>query len=450
MYLMMNDTILTTFVLGVLKREKLIGDDSTVILAGSSSLECAKSNPNYDKYFNGQSDIDVLIVVEQNILFMKDIFSEYLLDLFSRDIINVLNFDHQYGSKRNAINIKYVKKETFVEWTSLSEVHFKSYRKHSLLNKKPFMKCYGFRDSVIIPYKEEKLFDHYILHYDIELKREYYLIDIHSMILFGTIIYGNNMINSIDHFNFYFGSLLSLPDEKLFSFFGYYLYEKKSIEYSELRSLIKKFTELKIENIINILKEKGAIYEVKGNVKENEQLATICWARSDPKQVFGFMNKLSMHISSKKFILLVDDMCPKILYGRSDDEQKKINQKYLDAFPECNIYFSSDIFKEVLFENFMNVFIDMMEKISLNYYIDFLPEKKRNDISNVKLGEFIHTFCELFLLVYGEKYLGIDTMIFGRFSQNVIFMTKQQVNKESKLNYIIISRLSDEEMKNLI
>lgn len=450
MYLMMNDTILTTFVLGVLKREKLIGDDSTVILTGSSSLECAKSNPNYDKYFNGQSDIDVLIVVEQNILFMKDIFSEYLLDLFSRDMINVLNFNHQYGSKRNAINIKYVKKETFVEWTSLSEVHFKSYRKHSLLNKKPFMKCYGFRDSVIIPYKEEKLFDHYILHYDIELKREYYLIDIHSMILFGTIIYGNNMINSIDHFNFYFGSLLTLPDEKLFSLFGYYLYEKKSIEYSELRSLIKKFTELKIENIINMLKEKGAIYEVKGNVKENEQLATICWARSDPKQVFGFMNKLSMYISSKKFILLVDDMCPKILYGRSDDEQKKINQKYLDAFPECNIYFSSDIFKEVLSENFMNVFIDMMEKISLNYYIDFLPEKKRNDISNVKLGEFIHTFCELFLLVYGEKYLGIDTMIFGRFSQNVIFMTKQQVNKESKLNYIIISRLSEEEMKKLI
>lgn len=450
MYLMMNDTILTTFVLGVLKREKLIGDDSTVILTGSSSLECAKSNPNYDKYFNGQSDIDVLIVVEQNILFMKDIFSEYLLDLFSRDMINVLNFNHQYGSKRNAINIKYVKKETFVEWTSLSEVHFKSYRKHSLLNKKPFMKCYGFRDSVIIPYKEEKLFDHYILHYDIKLKREYYLIDIHSMILFGTIIYGNNMINSIDHFNFYFGSLLTLPDEKLFSLFGYFLYEKKSIEYSELRSLIKKFTELKIENIINILKEKGAIYEVKGNVKENEQLATICWARSDPKQVFGFMNKLSMYISSKKFILLVDDMCPKILYGRSDDEQKKINQKYLDAFPECNIYFSSDIFKEVLSENFMNVFIDMMEKISLNYYIDFLPEKKRNDISNVKLGEFIHTFCELFLLVYGEKYLGIDTMIFGRFSQNVIFMTKQQVNKESKLNYIIISRLSEEEMKKLI
>lgn len=450
MYLMMNDTILTTFVLDVLKREKLIGDDCTVILTGSSSLECAKSNSNYDKYFNGQSDIDVLIIVEQNILFMKDIFSEYLLNLFSRDIINVLNFNHQYGDKRNAINIKYVKKGTFVEWTSLSEVHFKSYRKHSLLNKKPFMKCYGFQDSVIIPYKEEKLFDHYILHYDIELKKEYYLIDIHSMILFGTIIYGNNLINSIDHFNFYFGSLLSLPDEKLFSLFGYYLYEKKSIEYSELRSLIKKFTELKIENIINILKEKGAIYEVKGDVKENEQLATICWARSDPKQVFGFMNKLSMHISPKRFILLVDDMCPKILYGRSDDEQQKINQKYLDVFPECNIYFSSDIFKEVLSEDFMNVFIDMMEKISLNYYIDFLPEKKRNDISNIKLGEFIHTFCELFLLVYGEKYLGIDTMIFGRFSQNIIFMTKQQVNKESKLNYIIISRLSEKEMKNLI
>lgn len=450
MYLMNNSTALTTFVLDILKREKLLGNDCTVILTGSSSLECAKEHPNYKRYFNGSSDIDVFIVVNQDILFMKEIFSEYLFDSFHEDIINVLNFSYQYGIERNALNIKYVKKVTFIEWMNLKEIHFKSYRKHSLSNKKTYMKCYGLSDAIIIPYKEDAIEDHFILHYDIKFKEKYYLIDIHSMILFGTIILGTDLLSLIDYFNFFFKSLLSIPDEKLFNLFKYYLYEKKSIENSELRSFIQKFTELKIEKLFDILKEKKIIYEVKGCIKENAQLATICWARSDPKPVFSFMNRLSKCISNKSFILLVDDMCPKILYGRTDAEQKEMNQKYLNAFSDCKIYFSSDIFREVLSENFMEEFICMMKKIKLNYYIDFLPEKKRVEFANVKLGEFIHTFCELFLLAYGEEYLNIDTMIFGKFSQNVIFMSKQQTNKESKMGYIIISRLSEDDMESLV
>ena len=90
-----------------------------------------------------------------------------------------------------------------------------------------------------------------------------------------------------------------------------------------------------------------------------------------------------------------------------------------------------------------------MKKISLNYYIDFLPEKKRNNLQFVKLEEFIHTFCELFLLNYSEKVLGIDTMIFGKFSQNVSFLAKQQVFKDSKLSYIIISRLNEDDINSM-
>lgn len=37
-------------------------------------------------------------------------------------------------------------------------------------------------------------------------------------------------------------------------------------------------------------------------------------------------------------------------------------------------------------------------------------------------------------------------MIFGKFSQNIIFMAKQQVFKKSKLSYIIIPRLNEGEM----
>lgn len=442
-------TKLTEFVLESLKNANLMGADSTVILTGSSSIESARDSPNYKRYFNGQSDIDVLIVVYKDISFLKDIFSENILKSFHDDNINVLNHSYQYGKERNAINIKYIKLKTFDEWTSLKAIHFKSYRKHSLSAKKPFMKCYGFDDAIIVPYQETPISDYFVLHYDIELNKKYYLLDIHSMILFGTIIFESQLLMQIENFNSFFRALLNSPDENLFNLFKYYLEDKKSIEYSELRKLIKRFTEIEIERTLKVLKDRGAIYDVKGIVKKEAQLATICWARSNPKPVFNFMSKVSMCITAKSFILLVDDICPKVLYHRTDTEQDEINKKYKKAFPNCLIYFSSEIFKKSLSIDFMKDFIEMMKKININYYIDFLPEKKRTNLQSLNLGEFIHTFSELFLLNYAERVLKVQTMIFGKFSENVLFMAKQQVFKDTKLSFIIIPRLNEDEINSI-
>ena len=447
MYSKMNKgTRLTSFVLDSLKNLKIVGSDSTVVLTGSASLECARTSPDYRRYFNGESDIDVLVIVYKDISFMNTMFSEHILNAFNDNKINVLNYCYQYGNGRNAINIKYIKENTFIEWTSLTEVHFKSYRKYPLSTKKTYMKCYGFSDSAIIPYQEEVVDNYYILHYDVAFKKKYYLLDIHTMILFGTIIFNGKQLNSVYNFNFFFKSLLNYSDEKIFNLFKYYLEDKKSIDYSELKRFIKVFTEVDIEEVLEIFKKKGIISEIRGTIKKNSQLATICWARSNPKVVFDFMNKVSTYISHKSFILIIDDLCPKILYNRSDTEQEEINQKYLATYTDCTIYFSSDIFKTALANSFMEEFINMMMKISLNYYIDFLPKKKKENLQFVKLEEFIHTFCELFLLNYGEKILGIDTMIFGKFSQNITFLAKQQVFKNSRLSYIIIPRINEEEM----
>lgn len=447
--LMNNGTEFTDFVLKSLRDLNLLGNDSTIILTGSASLECARASPNYKRFFNGESDIDVLIIVYNDISFINTIFLNHIVSSFNDNIINVLNYSYQYGDKRNAINIKYIKENTFIEWASLTKVHFKSYRKYPLLVKKPYMKCYGFFNDVIIPYQEESVSDYYILHYDIELKKNYYLLDIHTMILFGTIIFESNYLNSLDNFHFFFQSVLNYSDEEIFNLFKYYLNDKKSINHSELKMFIKRFAEINIEKNLELLKEKGIVYEVKGTIKKNSQLATICWARSNPKTVFDFMNKVSTYLTHKQFILIVDDMCPKILYHRTDAEQETINEKYRTTFKDCIIYFSSDIFKFAFANSFMEEFINIMKKISLNYYIDFLPEKKRNNLQFVKLEEFIHTFCELFLLNYSEKVLGIDTMIFGKFSQNVSFLAKQQVFKDSKLSYIIISRLNEDDINSM-
>ena len=92
MYLMTSKgTMLTTFVLQCLKNSILMGEDSSIILTGSASLECARDSPNYEQFFNGKSDIDVLIVVYQDISFFENLFSENIIKSFKNDIINVLN-----------------------------------------------------------------------------------------------------------------------------------------------------------------------------------------------------------------------------------------------------------------------------------------------------------------------------------------------------------------------
>ena len=449
MYLMNQRTSLTEFVLESLKSANLMGADSTVILTGSASVECARDSPNYKRFFSGQSDIDVLIVVYKDISFLRDIFSKNIMKSFIDDEINVLNHSYHYGKERNAINIKYIKQETFKEWTSLRRIHFKSYRKNSLSAKKPFMKCYGFDDAIVVPYQEAQILDYFVLYYDIEFKEKYYLLDIHSMLLFGTIICGSQLMKQIVEFNCFFRSLLNESDEKFFNLFKYFLEDKKSIDKIELRNLVKRFTEIDIDKILKVLKDKGAIYDIKGIVEQDAQLATICWARSNPKFVFNYMCKVSMHITSKKFILLIDDVCPKVLYHRTDEEQEVINKKYKEAFPNCLIYFSSEIFQKSLSTDFMQKFIEMMKKINLGYYIDFLPEKKRADLQSLNLGELIHTFCELFLINYAEQELNVKTMIFGKFSQNILFLAKQQVFRETKMSYIIIPRLNDDDMNSM-
>ena len=142
MYLKIHDdSKIKKFVLERLIKKKLIGNDSTVILTGSASIEEARASPNYDRYFNGESDIDLLIVIYNDFSFLNDLFLDKILYMFKNDKINVLNYSDQYGYGRNSINIKFIKLTTFNLWLNLKELCFKSYRTKPLIVNKPNMKC---------------------------------------------------------------------------------------------------------------------------------------------------------------------------------------------------------------------------------------------------------------------------------------------------------------------
>lgn len=451
MYLRISEVSkINDFVLDLITEHKLVGRDSTVVLTGSASIEGARASPNYERYFDGRSDIDLLIVLHNDISFLDNLFSNRILTLFQTGTISVLNYSYQYGQDRNAINIKYITVSTFNLWMNLKCLNFKSLRTRPLTLNKPSMKCYGINDYIIVPYHETKQEDFYLLHYNVVLDKNYYLLDIHSMLFFGTIIMTSCLFDKMHEFNNFFEELSKLSDLQLCHLFSYYLYDKRQFFESELRLLIRKFAAPNLKDVIDILKKGSVIETVLGTISDKVNIATVCWARSEPKEIFNLMMKISNQLSTNNFILLVDDMCPKVIYNRSESEQLLINEQYKQVFKNCKILFSSDIFKHANADNFVENFFEMMKRISLNHYLEFLPKKKQEKMVQLDLSELLHTYFELSLIEYAENFLNVDTMIFGRFSQNVIFLIKEQVMKKSELNFIIIPRFDACETNSII
>jgi hypothetical protein len=242
-----NNTNFSSFIHRTLCENHLyIPNEDTVIVTGSASISLASKRLNFDKFFDGRSDIDVLIITSDGIDIIRELFPDNVVRAFNDDKINILNYSYQYGQGRNAINIKYIRYANFCKMLSFEHIRFDSYRKESLAAKKGKLEAYGIKRSIQTDYLEEKVEDYFILHYDFYpiVNGNYYLSDIHSMIFFGSIINGKKIL-SIRAFNNFFSDLLRFSDEELENLFNYFI-AKNSIKKEDLRKIIEKFS---IQNV---------------------------------------------------------------------------------------------------------------------------------------------------------------------------------------------------------
>lgn len=119
-----------------LKNNQLITEKDSFLITGSFSV-CCSLQEDMARFNNGQSDIDLIIVLKdkRSILHLLD---DAQRSLFLNDKINLINYSFAYGKGRNQINIKYIGIKDFPRLMSFNKIQYKSYRKKPLTKYKPF------------------------------------------------------------------------------------------------------------------------------------------------------------------------------------------------------------------------------------------------------------------------------------------------------------------------
>ena len=87
-------------------------DGISIHIVGSLAIKI-RLGRSLENYFNGESDIDCIVVVLENGIITQNskIFERKVLDTFLNNQVDVINYSIVYGKKRNSINIKFIKKE---------------------------------------------------------------------------------------------------------------------------------------------------------------------------------------------------------------------------------------------------------------------------------------------------------------------------------------------------
>lgn len=182
----------------MLLERRLVSNRESLIFTGSFGIRMQQEKPNYQKYVDGSSDIDLLVVISSKV--QLELLDEQIVQGLSGNPSMIFNYSLQYGCGRNAVNIKYMLKECFDTIACYDRVKFVSIRKRSLKSNKPTALFYCANRKLpprLFEYEEKKYDKNYMLKYDFTTHAggEYYLCDIHAMLLFGLLYHDGACIN---------------------------------------------------------------------------------------------------------------------------------------------------------------------------------------------------------------------------------------------------------------
>ncbi len=124
-----------------------------------------------------------------------------------------------------------------------------------------------------------------------------------------------------------------------------------------------------------------------------QRLGFSVWARSEPKSYlceYGERAKNLLRSESRaiSMIALVDDVLPQLTLGRSREQQREYNEKFLTMLPTLgfdDVHLISDFLDQ---NDFWSILKNGMGCSTSEFY-KLLPQSKKGDIDNLKLDEVI-------------------------------------------------------------
>ena len=188
---------------------------------------------------------------------------------------------------------------------------------------------------------------------------------------------------------------------------------------------------------LSLLQNKSKLFrEIIGNNIDTKKLENrklkigfFVWARSVPKELFNNYIALNNLITDEKFNVLVDDNCSRIFMKIDFETQKNLVEQYLTFFKDCNVFLSSEICHVSTCD-----FFEFLKKFPSGSYYNFLPEKKKQNIDSLSLGELMHTYLEIRTIQQISKRC--DVLFVGKRSSNIAYLYHEYIDKNC--TFIII------------
>ncbi|MBO5102932.1 MAG: hypothetical protein J6C13_02445 [Clostridia bacterium] len=187
--------------------------------------------------------------------------------------------------------------------------------------------------------------------------------------------------------------------------------------------LLRKFSSLFIDVVGSPLNELKLL-------KKELNIGFFVWARSKPKDIFNNFIDLNNLLTKNKLNVIIDDNCSKIYMKLEQSVQDELIDLYYDFFGNrCQIFLSSK-------QNKISIedFFAFLQKIPHKSYYNFLPKKKRINLSDLTLGELMHTYLEIKTIEFAFTFC--DVLLLGKRSSNIAYFYHEYVNSQNQ--FIIV------------
>lgn len=171
---------------------------------------------------------------------------------------------------------------------------------------------------------------------------------------------------------------------------------------------------------IDFLLQHGLAVETIGSPKDTDVFSFATWIRKPPGEYLHYYINIARFLNPQaKLIMAADDLLSRAIFRRTNQEQEEYNieyKTYIESSGEAEVIFSSDFLTPE--QGLPNDFLKMASNLSLNSFVQLLPEEKRKNINHINGEELIHAVSHLLVLDHLAKLS--QTLITGKTTRAVL------------------------------
>ena len=156
----------------------------------------------------------------------------------------------------------------------------------------------------------------------------------------------------------------------------------------------------------------------------SERFGFNIWTKNKPKDYIDlFINYAAKE--NGKLIPVIDDVLPKIVFERSNEESIQMNNLYIEYFSSRGASEAIIVSDMPELYNITDKIIEICNEVSLQSFISILPQSKINELDSLKMTEIIEAAWQIYILRAATKSSLISCWLTGKRSTALFRLIKR-------------------------